>query len=303
MPNLCVNIAGIKMKNPFTVGSGTFGNDGEFEKFFPIELLGALTPKTIRSYEWPGNPPPRLAEAAAGLLSSVGIPSKSWERFVKEDVPVLKKIPIPVIQSVIGRTEEEYVEIVKKCSDLGVFAGIELNLSCPNLKQGGLSFGSDPKASESLIKKVRKQTKLPLIAKLPPDYSNIVNVAKAVESAGADAIAMINAPRAMAIDYKTRKPVLGNKVGALSGPAIKPIAVYLVWEVYKAVSIPIIGMGGIVDFRDVIEFMSAGARAVAFGTINFIDTQAIPRALKDLENYLIENNIDDVNEIVGCAHC
>lgn len=301
-PDLSVTIAGIHMKNPLTVGSGTYGHHGRFGQFFPVETLGALVTKTIRGYRWPGNPAPRLHEAPAGLHSSVGIPSIDWDEFVAREVPVLRAVPVPVIQSVIGRNEDEYVEIARRCADLGVFAGIELNLSCPNLKQGGLDFGYDPDASFKLVGRVRKITRLPLIAKLAPDYSSLTRVAKSVEDAGADAISLINAPRAMCIDYRTRQPIIGNRIGSLSGSAIKPLAVYMVWEVYRAVRVPIFGMGGVYDYRDVIEFMAAGARSVAFGTINYVEPFALPRALADLTTFLEENGIADVNELVGAAH-
>jgi dihydroorotate dehydrogenase (NAD+) catalytic subunit len=301
-PNLGVTVAGIKMKNPLTVGSGTYGHHGRFSQFFPVEVMGALVPKTIRNYRWPGNPAPRVLEVPAGLHSSVGIPCNSWDYFEAHDVPVLKTLNVPIIQSVIGRTEDDYVELAGRCSDLGIFAGIELNLSCPNIKQGGLDFGYDADASFRLVKRVRALTKLPVIAKLAPDYSSLTRVAKSVEAAGADAISLINAPRAMCIDYRSGKPMIGNKIGSLSGAAIKPMAVYMVWEVYRAVRIPIFGMGGVCDFRDVIEFMAAGARAVAFGTINYVDPMALPVALADLTVYLQENGIDDVNALVGLAH-
>jgi len=301
-PSLTVTIAGIQMKNPLTVGSGTYGHHGRFSQFFPVDVMGALFPKTIRSYRWPGNPPPRVHEVPAGLHSSVGIPCNDWSYFLDHDVPVLRSLNVPVIQSVIGRTEDEYVEIARKCSALGVFSGLELNLSCPNTKQGGVDFGYDADASFRLVRRVRDATTLPVIAKLAPDYSSLTKVAKSVEAAGADAISLVNAPRAMCIDYRTRKPIIGNKIGSLSGAAIKPMAVYMVWEVYQAVSIPLFGMGGVTDYRDVIEFMAAGARSVAFGTINYVDPMALPRALADLTAWLGENAIDDVNDLVGAAH-
>ncbi|MBV6272105.1 dihydroorotate dehydrogenase [Alcaligenaceae bacterium CGII-47] len=301
-PNMAVEIAGIKMKNPLTVGSGTYGHHGNFNQFYSVESMGALVPKTIRNYQWPGNPAPRVHEVVAGLHSSVGIPSNDWETFISKDAKILQAFNLPVIQSVIGRTEDEYVELVEKCSDLGIFAGLELNLSCPNLKQGGLDFGYDPIAAERLIKRARRVTNLPIIAKLAPDYSSLLGVAKAVEAAGADAISLVNAPRAMCIDYKTRRPIIGNQIGALSGAAIKPMAVYMVWQLYRAVKIPLFGMGGISDYRDVIEFMAAGARAVAFGTINYVNPMALPMALDDLKRYLEEENIDDINDLVGSAH-
>jgi dihydroorotate dehydrogenase (NAD+) catalytic subunit len=236
------------------------------------------------------------------LHTAVGIPCNSWDYFVDHDVPILKSLNVPIIQSVIGRTEDEYVDIVARCSDLGIFAGIELNLSCPNVKQGGLDFGYDADASHRLVKRARAQSKVPIIAKLAPDYSSLVRVAQSVEAAGADAISLINAPRAMCIDYRTGKPIIGNRIGSLSGPAIKPMAVYMVWEVYRVVQIPIFGMGGVANYRDVIEFMAAGARVVAFGTVNYVDPMALPCALADLTDYLAENNIADVNDLVGIAH-
>jgi dihydroorotate dehydrogenase (NAD+) catalytic subunit len=301
-PNLSVTIAGITMKNPLTVGSGTYGHHGRFSQFFSVEVMGALVPKTIRTYKWPGNPAPRLHETPAGLHTSVGIPCNTWEHFVAHDVPILKSLNVPIIQSVIGRTEDEYVDIVSRCSDLGIFAGIELNLSCPNLKQGGLDFGYDPNASYHVVKRCKEASAVPVFAKLAPDYSSLVPVAQAVEAGGADAISMINGPRAMCIDYRTCKPILGNKIGALGGPALKSLAVYMIWAVYRAVKIPIIGMGGVADFRDVIEFMAAGARAVAFGTVNYVDPLALPRALDELTAYLASSGIDDVNKLVGAAH-
>src|SRR5262245_31837614 len=301
-PNLKVAIAGIEMKNPLTVGSGTYGHHGKFGQFFPVEIMGALVPKTIRTYKWPGNPAPRLHETPAGLHTSVGIPCSSWDHFIEHYVPVLKSQKLPIFQSVIGRTEDEYVDIVGRCSDLEIFAAIELNLSCPNLKQGGTDFGYDPNAAYRVVKRSRERSAVPIFAKLAPYYSLLTPVAKAVEAAGADAISMINAPRAMCIDYRTRKPIIGNKIGSLSGPAIKSMAVYMIWEVYRAVKIPIIGMGGVADYRDVIEFMAAGATAVAFGTVNYVDPMALPCALADLTQFLEENKISDVQSLIGAAH-
>ena len=300
--NLKVTVAGIEMKNPLTVGSGTYGHHGRFNQFFPADIMGMLVPKTLRAYAWPGNPAPRLHETPAGLHTSVGIPCNTWDHFIGHDVPILKSLEVPIVQSVIGRTDDEYVDIVGRCSDLGIFAGIELNLSCPNLKQGGLDFGYDPDAAYNVVERARRRSAVPIFAKLAPDYSSLIPVAKAVEAAGADAISMINAPRAICIDHETLRPIIGNEVGALSGPAIKSMAVYMVWAVYREVHIPIIGMGGVADFRDVIEFMAAGARAVAFGTVNYVDPLALPRALDALSAYLEENNISDVNDLVGAAH-
>ena len=302
MPDLRVTLAGLTLKNPLTVGSGTYGHHGTFGQFFDVETMGALVTKTVRGYAWPGNPGPRVLEVPAGLHSSVGIPCPPWPEFLARDVPPLRALRLPVIQSVIGRTEDEYVEVAERCAALDLFAAIEVNLSCPNLKQGGLDFGYDPVAAGKVVRRVRDAVRVPVFAKLAPDYSTLVPVARAVEAAGADAIAMINAPRAMVIDHRTRRARIGNTIGALSGPAIKSMAVYMVWEVYRAVKIPVIGMGGVSDFRDVIEFMAAGARAVAFGTVNYVDPLALPKALARLSSFLDEEGIADVNEIVGAAH-
>lgn len=299
-PDLSVRIGPISMKNPLMVASGTHNLD--YGELYPLDILGAYVPKTIRMHTWPGNPPPRTAEVPSGVVTSVGIPSKGWDAFVREDAPRLRALGIPVILSVVGKTEDEYAGMAERAGSLGFLAGVELNLSCPNIKAGGLAFGSDAKTAASLMDKVRKATSLPVIPKLPPDYGRVVEVAKACEDAGADAIAMINAPPAMVIDVDTRQPVLGNRTGGLSGPAIRPMAVYMIYRVYKAVRIPIIGMGGACDARDVIEFMLAGARAVALGTVNFFDPMAVPRALEGLREFTTTNGIDDINSLVGAAH-
>lgn len=300
MVNLSVNIAGIEMKNPLTVGSGTLNLD--YKELYSLDILGAYTPKTIRSYFWPGNPPPRIAEIPAGVLTSVGIPSKEWQDYVEQDVPKLRSLATPVIVSVVGRTVDEYVEIIEQVNGLGFAAALELNLSCPNLKAGGSQFGSDARAATEIIRRGKLKTNLPIIPKLPPDFANIVHVAKAAEAAGADALSMINGPRGMVIDINTKKPVLGNKIGGLGGPCIKAIAVGMIYDVYQQVDIPIIGMGGISSATDVLEFMMAGARAVALGTVNFFEPLAVPYVLRDLEAYLKENDIEDINLLVGVAN-
>lgn len=302
IPNLKVNIAGIEMKNPLMTASGTYGFGEEFTDFYSPEILGGIITKTIRLHEHPGNPTPRIAESASGILNSVGIPSKGIEHYIEHYVPIIKELNIPVIQSIVGNDYDEYIELTDRLSELGILAGIELNLSCPNLAEGGLELGLDPDAIYKFVKNIKKNTDLPIIPKLTPNTADIAALAQSAEEGGADCIAMINTVRAMAIDIKTRKPVLGNKVGGLSGPAIKPIALYQIYEVYKAVDIPIIGMGGASNYEDVIEFMLAGANAVALGVVNFIDPEAPIHILKGLEEYLIKNNIDDINSLVGAAH-
>jgi len=299
MAELSVQVAGITMHNPILVGSGCYSPD--YERLYSPNILGAYIPKTLRAYPWPGNPPPRITETPSGVLSSIGIPSKGWEYFLQEDAPWLKKLQIPVILSVVGRTDEEYVDIVKRSSELGFVAGLELNFSCPNIKAGGLQFGANPDYAYDTMLKCREATQLPIIPKLPP-HPQIAQIAQAVELAGANAIAMINSPKAMMIDIEKRKPFLGNKMGALSGPAIRPIAVALIWEAYEAIKIPIIGMGGVSEVRDVIEFLLAGARAVALGVVNFHDPLAAPKIISGLREYLDKNGIVDVNSLVGAAH-
>jgi dihydroorotate dehydrogenase (NAD+) catalytic subunit len=300
MANTAVKIGKIDMQNPITVGSGCHSLD--YNALYSPDILGAFIPKTIRIHKWPGNPPPRITETPSGVLSAVGIPSKGWDRFVAEDVPALQELKTPVILSVVGRTEEEYAEIVELSDGLGFLSGIELNMSCPNVKAGGLQFGADKDMAFNVVSLCRQKTDLTLIPKLPPDPSNIVSVAKAVEAAGADAITLINAPRAMMIDTATRKPFLGNVMGALSGPAIRPIAVAFVYQVYQNVDIPIIGSGGATTVRDVVEFLLAGAQAVALGVVNYFDPLAAPKIINDLEKYLEEKGISDVNSLVGAAH-
>jgi dihydroorotate dehydrogenase (NAD+) catalytic subunit len=300
--NLKVNIAGIEMKNPILTASGTYGFGEEYLDFYPPEILGAVVTKTIRLHEHPGNPTPRVAEAPAGLINAVGIPSKGLDYFIKYDVERLKKLNIPIIQSIVGETFDDYIVLTEKLSELNFLAAIELNLSCPNLGAGGLDLGLDPEAVYKFIKDIRKRTSLPLIAKLTPNTSDIVGLAKSVEAGGADCISMINTLKAMAIDINKRKPILANISGGLSGPAIKPVALYQIWQVYKSVKIPIIGMGGVSNYEDVIEFMLAGSSAVALGTVNFIDPNAAVTILADIEDYLARNNIKDINELVGAAH-
>ena len=301
-PNLKVNIAGIEMKNPLMTASGTYGFGDEYTDFYSPEILGGIITKTIRLNEHPGNRTPRIAESAAGILNSVGIPSKGLEHFVEHYAPMLRKLNVPVIQSILGSNYDEYLIITEKLSELGFLAGIELNLSCPNLEEGGLELGLDPEAIYRFVKAVKNITDIPIIPKLTPNTADVVELAQSAEAGGADCIAMINTVRAMAINIKTRKPVLANITGGLSGPAIKPIALAQIYRVYEAINIPIIGMGGASNYEDVIEFMLAGSSAVALGVINFIDPEAPVKILKDLEEYLTKNKIDDINTLVGGAH-
>lgn len=301
-PNFKVNVAGIEMKNPLMTASGTYGFGDEYTDFYAPAILGGIITKTIRLHPHPGNRTPRIAESAAGILNSVGIPSKGLVHFIEHYAPMLRELNVPVVQSILGSNYDEYFIITEKLDKLGFLAGIELNLSCPNLEEGGLELGLDPEAIYKFIKDVKNTTDLPIIPKLTPNTADVVELAQSAEAGGADCIAMINTVKAMAIDIRTRKPVLANVTGGLSGPAIKPIALAQIYQVYKAIDIPIIGMGGASNYVDVIEFMLAGSSAVALGSINFIDPEAPVKILKDLEEYLIKNNIEDINTLVGGAH-
>jgi len=285
-------------KNPVLPASGTFGFGVEVNfKFYPIDILGGLITKGISSVPWSGNPTPRCAETPGGMLNAVGLQNPGVDVFVEDYLPFMKSHGIPVIAQAIGKSAEEYIDVVKKLCAAGADA-IELNVSCPNVKVG-CSFGVDPKALETLVRNVKKVCPIPLIVKLTPNVTSIADIARAAERGGADAISLINTIAGMAVDIETRKPILGNRTGGLSGPCIKPVALKMVHDVYNAVKIPIIGCGGISNFRDVIEFMLCGATLVQVGTLNMTDPTAIPQMIKDLENWCNEKDINNLDDIVG----
>ncbi|MDO8885414.1 dihydroorotate dehydrogenase [Candidatus Oleimmundimicrobium sp.] len=298
-PNLRVEIAGIKMKNPVMTASGTFGSGLEYSNFIDLSKLGAIVTKGVTLKKQTGNPGPRVYETPCGMLNSIGLQNKGVKNFIAEDLEFLKKFNVPVIVNVAGNTIEEYVAVVEQLSEKDVVKGIELNVSCPNVKSGGLSFGLNVKSAIKLTSAVRKTTKLPLIVKLSPNVGNIDEIAKGVEDAGADAVSLINTILGMAIDPQSFKPQLANIVGGLSGPAIKPVAVGMVWKISKAINIPIIGMGGIMNCYDALEFFLAGAKAVAVGTANFIDPEATIKLIEELEEFLTIKDISDISDIVG----
>jgi len=294
-----VNIGHLKLKNPVMTASGTFGYGEEYSEFVDLNKLGAIVVKGISLEPMDGNPPPRICETPCGMLNAIGLQNVGLKRFIKEKLPYLKKFDTPVIANILATTIQAYVRLSKALDDAGI-DGIELNVSCPNVKGGGITFGTDKKTLSRLISKVRQSVKKAvLITKLSPNVSNIQDFAKVAEDSGSEAISMINTIPGIAIDIETRRPRLANITGGLSGPAIKPIAVRMVWESYNKVKIPIIGMGGITDAGDAMEFMLAGATAVAVGTANFINPHVAESIITGIEDYLKRKGIGDVKEIIG----
>lgn len=300
-PNLAVNLGGIRMKNPVNTASGTFGFGFEYSSLLDLNALGAITVKAITLKPRAGNPPPRIVETPAGMLNSIGLQNPGIEVFIEQYLPRLRELSTPVIVNVAGDTVEDYSEAAGRLDKAGGVAGLEINISCPNVKKGGLQFGADPLMAAEVVRAVRGSTSLPVIAKLTPNVTDIVAVAASAAEAGADALALINTLLGMAIDIKTRRPVLANAVGGLSGPAIKPVALRMVWQVARVVDIPILGMGGITTAEDALEFILAGATAVAVGTANFVNPRATVDIIQGLEEYCREQGISDINSLIGLA--
>ncbi|KJS21294.1 MAG: dihydroorotate dehydrogenase [Clostridiaceae bacterium BRH_c20a] len=299
MINLSVEIAGIKFKNPVMVASGCYGFGREFSNFYDLNLLGAIMVKGLTLEPRIGNPPPRIAETPAGMLNSVGLQNPGVEGFIKNELPWLKQYDVPVIANINGHSYEEFAEITDRLAGVSGISALEVNISCPNVKNGGMFFGTDPVMAGEVVKRVRAKTDLPLIVKLSPNVTDIAEIAKAVEAAGADAVSLINTVLAMAIDIKTRRPALSNVVGGLSGPAVKPLAVRMVWQVAQAVSVPIIGMGGIAKAEDAIEFFLAGANAVAIGAANLSNPMVAVEVIDGLKMWLEQEKIEDIQHLVG----
>ncbi len=297
--NLSVKIAGIELKNPVMVASGTFGYGEEYAKYIDLNKLGAIVVKGLSLTPREGNPPPRIVETAAGMLNSIGLQNIGIDSFVNDKLPFLKKFDTKVIVNFFGDSIDEYCEVAKRVDSVSVIHGLEMNISCPNKKEGWLEFGTNPDLAFRVVNAVRKNTRLPLIVKLSPNVTDITVIAKAVSDAGADAISLINTLSGMAIDIKTRKPKLANIIGGLSGPAIKPVALKMVWQVAKTIKLPIIGVGGIMTYEDAIEFMIAGASAVQIGTANFIDPASSEKIIDGLKLYCGQNSIRNINEIAG----
>jgi len=289
------------MRNPVMVASGTFGYGPEYADVVDLNRLGAIVVKGISMEPWEGNPPPRVVEVPGGLVNAIGLQNPGAEGFVREYMPFLRKHDVPVIVNIWGRTVEEYAEVAARFDGVEGISGLEVNISCPNIKEGGIAFGTDPRSAAKVISAVRKVTKLTLIPKLSPNVPDITLFAKAAEDSGADAISMINSIPAMVIDIKTRRPALANVTGGLTGRAIHPVAIRLVWQAAKVVKIPIIGMGGISGPREAVEFLLAGATAVAVGTANFTDPSVTLNVIDGIAAYLTENGFQDVKEIIGAV--
>ncbi|MBN2057264.1 MAG: dihydroorotate dehydrogenase [Candidatus Saganbacteria bacterium] len=301
MAGLDIELAGIKLKNPVMVASGTFGYGQEASSFVDLDRLGAIVTKTISLKPRQGNPPPRICETAAGMLNSIGLQNNGVEDFINNALPFLSKFKTSVIANIAGESGKEYAELAKILNQQPLVKGLEVNISCPNVSRGGMFFCFDPKATFELVKMIRKATSLPLIVKLSPNVTDIALIAKQAEDAGADAVSLINTLQGMAIDIEMRKSKLGLATGGLSGPAIKPVAVRMVWQVFKTVKIPVIGIGGIMTGADAIEFFLAGASAVQVGTANFVDTQAPLRIVEEINAYLARNKIGHYKELIGQA--
>ena len=298
-PDLSVEIAGINLRNPVMTASGTFGYGREFAEYLDLEKIGAIITKGLSIRPKAGNRTPRIVETPGGMLNAIGLQNVGIDAFILEKLPFLRSVDTPVIVNLYGNTLEEYGELAEKLDKLPEVAGLEVNISCPNVKQGGIVFGTDPKAAYEVVSLVRGSTIKPLIVKLSPNVTDIVEMANACVDAGADALSLINTLTGMAIDLQKRRPVLANRTGGLSGPAIKPIALRMVWQVARAVSVPIIGIGGIMTATDALEFMLAGATAVQVGTASFLDPSAAETIAREMEEYLEENGIADVKELIG----
>ncbi len=298
--NLSVNIAGVTMKNPVTTGSGTFGSGEEFSEFVDLSKLGAVTTKGVANVPWPGNPVPRVAEVYGGMLNAIGLQNPGIDVFVKRDLAFLQKSRAAVIVNVCGKSEKDYVEVVERLAEEPVDL-LEINVSCPNVKEGGIAFGQDPKALYEITKAVKAKAKQPIIMKLSPNVTDITEMAKAAVAAGSDALSLINTLTGMKIDIEKRDFVLANKTGGMSGPAIKPIALRMVYQAANAVDVPIIGMGGIATAQDALEFLMAGATAVSVGTANFVNPSATLDVIEGIKEYMRRHQVEDIQELIGCV--
>ena len=298
--NTKVNIAGVELKNPITVASGTFGSGMEYDEFVDLNLLGAVTTKGVANIPWPGNPTPRIAETYGGMMNAIGLQNPGIDTFIDRDIPFLKTKDTKIIVNVCGKSTEDYLEVVERLADTDIDL-MEINVSCPNVKEGGIAFGQDPKALYDITKAIKAKAKQPIIMKLSPNVTDITEMAKAAEAAGTDALSLINTLTGMKIDVNRRTFAVANKTAGVSGPAIKPIAVRMVYQVANAVKLPIIGMGGVMTAEDALEFIMAGASAVAVGTANFHNPYATVEIIKGIEEYMKKNNVNDINELIGCV--
>ena len=298
--NMKVNLAGVELKNPVMTASGTFGSGAEYGEMVDLNGLGAVVTKGVANVPWPGNPTPRIAETYGGMINAIGQQNPGIDVFAKRDIPFLKQYDTKIIVNVCGRTTEDYVEVVERLGDEPVDM-LEINISCPNVKEGGIAFGQDPKAVEAITREVKKHAKQPVIMKLSPNVTDITVMAKAAEAGGADVISLINTLTGMKIDINRRTFAVANKTGGLSGPAVKPVAVRMVYQAANAVKIPIIGMGGIMNAEDALEFILAGATAVSVGTANFHNPYATAGVVSGIESYMKKYNVEDINDLVGAV--
>ena len=297
--DLTVRIGKIALKNPVIVSSGTFGFGEEFEDFFDINHLGAIIPKGISLKPMMGNRPPRIFETEGGIINSIGLQNPGFQEFIKNKLPYYRNLKTHLIVNFFGNTPTEYIELARRFENVPGISGLEINISCPNVKKGGIVFGTNPRMAYHLVQAVRKATTLTLIVKLSPNVTDIISMAKSAEEGGADAVSLVNTFRAMAVNIHSKKPELGNIIGGLSGPAIKPIALRMVWEVWQAVKIPIIGMGGIMSAEDAIEFILVGASAIQIGTANLINPKAGIEVIHGLRKHLTENKINHIEKLIG----
>lgn len=298
-PRLAVEFAGLKLKNPIMPASGTFGYGEEFAPYLDLNRLGAIVTKGLSLNPKAGNQTPRIAETVSGMLNAIGLQNVGVDAFIRDKVPFLEQFDTPVIVNFFGNTQEEYSEVAARLNDVPSVAALEMNISCPNVKHGGIVFGTEPKAAFDVISAVRKRMSKPLIVKLTPNVTDIRVTAQAAEDAGADAISLINTLTGMAVDVRTRKPRIANVIGGLSGPGIRPVAVRMTHQVVQTVKIPVIGIGGIMRAEDALEFLIVGAKAVQVGTANFVDPNAMQTILDGIESFCIEQGIDDINDLVG----
>ncbi len=299
--NTSVNIAGVTLKNPVMTASGTFGSGMEYSEFVDLNKLGAVVTKGVANVPWPGNPTPRVAEVYGGMLNAIGLQNPGIKVFMERDIPFLKQYDTKIIVNVCGKTVEDYVEVVEKLGEEPAVAMLEINVSCPNVKEGAIAFGQKADALSHITSEVKKHAKQPIIMKLSPNVTDITEMAKAAEAAGADALSLINTITGMKIDIHRRKFAIANKTGGMSGPAIKPIAVRMVYQTAQAVQIPIIGMGGIASAEDAIEFLLAGASAVSIGAMNFVNPYITEEVVKGIEAYMRQYGVEDIRELIGAV--
>ena len=299
--NLSVDFSGVTMKNPVTTASGTFGSGAEYGEYVDLNRLGAVTTKGVANVPWPGNPTPRVCETYGGMLNAIGLQNPGIDVFVERDIPYLKQYDTRIIVNVCGHTTEEYLEVVERLADQDVDL-LEINISCPNVKEGGIAFGQNPKLVEQITAEIKKKAKQPVIMKLSPNVTDITETAKAAEAGGADALSLINTLTGMKIDISRRQFALANQTGGMSGPAVKPVAVRMVYQVAHAVKLPVLGMGGIRTAEDALEFIMAGASMVAVGTANFNNPAATVDVIDGIERFMKEHHVEDIHELIGCVH-